>query len=122
MSNEITYNFQTVLKNGTLQDQYASGPLAASQVSALLIRNVANITIAAGGEALALGDVATPGIAIFSNLDITNYVEIGSFVGGTFYPFLKLGAGEQVMAKLSVVPYARANTATVNLFYAIYSA
>jgi hypothetical protein len=121
MANEITYQFQTLLKNGSLQDQYASGQLAATQVSALLIRNVASITIAAGGEALDLGDVATPGFAVFSNLDATNYVEIGTFSGGTFYPFLKLKAGEQVCARLGAAPYAKSNTAPVNLFYIIYS-
>lgn len=121
MSNEITYQFQTLLKNGSLQDQYASGSLSVTQSTALLIRNVANITTAVGGEALDLGDVASPGIAVFSNLDSTNYVEVGTFSGGTFYPVLKLKPGEQQCVRLSVAPYARANTATVNLFYIIYS-
>ena len=122
MSNEISYQFQTLLKNGSLQDQYASGQLSASQTSALLIRNVVSVATTAGGQLLDLGDIATPGFAVFSNLDSTNFVEIGIVVTGTFHPFLKLKPGEQVYARLSnIVPYAKADTLAVNLFYIVYS-
>jgi hypothetical protein len=123
--NEITYSFNVLLKNGSLGDQFASSSKSADQAAANLVRNVQNIGTGVGGTALALGGVATPGFAIFQNLDPVppgNYVEIGSFSGGTFYPFLKLKAGEMEMARVGVAaPYARANTAAVNLFYIIYN-
>jgi hypothetical protein len=104
-----------------LIDTYSSGSKAASQSAAALVRNVQSIGTGVGGVALDLGSVAAPGWAVFINTDATNYVEIGSFVGGTFYPLMKLLAGEAQMVRLAVAaPYARANGASVSLFYIIY--
>jgi hypothetical protein len=117
MANEITYQFQTLLSNGDLSDSYASNSQSADQASALLIRNVQNIGTT--DEALALGDVVTPGVCVFQNLDDTNYVEIGV---GSFTAFLKLKATEQFMCRLgTTAPRAKANTAAIDLFYIIYS-
>jgi len=120
MADEITYQFQTVLNNGNLQDQYSSGSSSADQSNAKLIRNVQTIGFATH-EALELGDVATPGYAVFKNLDDTNFVQIGLEVGGTFYPFAKLGSENQGMVPLANVTfYAQADSADVELFYIIY--
>jgi len=120
MADEITYQFQTVLNNGNLQDQYSSGSSSADQSNAKLIRNVQTIGFATH-EALELGDVATPGYAVFKNLDDTNFVQIGLEVGGTFYPFAKLSSENQGMVPLANVTfYAQADSADVELFYIIY--
>ena len=121
MANEITYQMQIYLRNGSLIDTYASGSKTANQAAASLVRNVQNITTAAGGVALDLGSVATPGWGVFINLDVTNFVEVGSFSGGTFYPFLKLLPGEVQSGRIAIAaPYARADTLALNLFYIIY--
>lgn len=61
-------------------------------------------------------EVATAGYAFFRNLDATNYVEIGVVVAATFYPLLKLKAGEVAVCRLATTTfYAKANTAAVNL-------
>ena len=117
MAGELTYQLQTLLNNGGLSDSFASGSNAVDQTSALLIRNVQNIAIAA--EALVMGDVISTGYAIFQNLDDTNYVEIG--VSG-FTAFVKLEPGEMALLRLATnAPYAQADTASVDLFYIIYS-
>jgi hypothetical protein len=117
MANEVTYQFQILLSNGDLRDSYASNSQAADQATALLIRNVQNI--GTSDEALALGDITTPGWAVFQNLDDTNYVEIGV---GSFTPVVKLKPGEQAILRLgTTAPRAQANTAAVDLFYIIYS-
>lgn len=117
MANELTYQFQTLLNNGLLSDAFASGSKAVDQSSAFLIRNVQ--TIATSAEALDMGDVTTAGYAIFQNLDDTNYVEIG--VSG-FTAFIRLQPGEMALVPLATnAPYAQANTASVDLFYVIYS-
>lgn len=119
MANEFSYQFQLQLNNGDLKDNLASGAVAVDQTTAKLIRNVQNIGTTE--EALDLGDVTTPGLAIFENLDDTNYVEVGSYVGGTFYPFMKLKPGEKFICRLGVLaPYAKANTAAIELDYRIY--
>ena len=119
MPNELTYQFQTTLRNGNLFDTYSTQSLNADQASARLVRNVQNIGTAQ--EALELGDVVTPGFAVFSNLDSTNFVEIGIDVAATFHSFGKLKPGEQATIRLSTLaPFARADTAPVDLFYIIY--
>jgi hypothetical protein len=122
MSNEITYQFQLLLNNGKLKDQYSSSSSAANQTTAALMRNVQTISNSAPAQALDLGSVTTPGFAVFQNLDSTNFVDFGAYVGGTFYPFLRLKAGESGMLRLSTnPPYALADTAAVSVFYVIYA-
>ena len=137
MSSEISYQFQIRLANGALSDSYSASSLAADQATALMVRNVQTISNVYNPvtSVLDLGSVVTPGWAVFVNLDTTNYVEVGTDVGGVFHPFLKLKPGqasppasslvpgEQFLFRFGsgVVPYARANTAPVKLFYVIYN-
>src|SRR4051794_24623505 len=84
---------------------------------------VAPITTTAG--AMDLSDVTTLGVGVFRNLDASNYVELGLFVSSVFYPFAKLAAGQGCTVPLGMANnalYAKANTATVNLEYRVYSA
>lgn len=60
--------------------------------------------------------IGTAGMAVFRNLDPTNYVEIGLEVAATFYPLLKLKAGDPpAIFRISGALFARANTAAVDL-------
>lgn len=120
MSNELSYQFQTSLSNGSLKDTHSSNTIQVDQSTARLIRNVQQIGFAAH-EALELGDLSTPGFACFVNLDDTNYVEIGVDVAAAFVAFAKLKAEEQIIVRLATAaPYAQADTANVELFYIIY--
>jgi len=122
MANEVQYQFQVLLNNGKLKDQYASSSTSANQTTAALVRNVQAVTNSAPAQALDLGSVATSGFAVFQNLDATNYVDFGVYTGGTFYPFMRLKAGESGMLRLSTnPPYALANGGTVSVFYVIYA-
>ena len=71
----------------------------------------------AAHEALALTDLTTNGVAHFWNRDATNFVQIGVDVAATFYPLIRLNAGEGCIIRLSqgVTPYAKADTAAVIL-------
>ena len=77
----------------------------------------------AAHEALVLGEVASPGLAWFKNLDATNYVEIGYDTAGTFRPGIKLLAGDPPMqfrfSAAAAAPYAQANTGAAKLAYII---
>jgi len=126
MSNEISYQFQLLLNNGKLKDQYSSPAGAATQTTAALVRNVQTITAVAPAQALDLGSVVVPGFVVFQNLDTTNFVDIGVYAAlplpATFYPFIRLKAGEQGMMRLSTnPPYALADTTSVKLFYIVYA-
>lgn len=80
-------------------------------------RNVQSIPTTAAGTALSIAAaVGTAGFAFFRNLDATNFVEIGVQVGGTFYPVIKLKAGEYGVCRFSVLTlYARSDTAATLL-------
>lgn len=68
-------------------------------------------------EALDVGaDIATPGFAVFRNLDTDNFVEIGVEVSAAFYPFVKLMPGEFALIPLADISlFAKADTAAVTL-------
>jgi len=115
MANEITYTFQMLLNNVGLKDSHTSSSIAEDQTSKKLIRNVQ--TIGTVEEALVLGDVVTPGLAAFQNLDDTNFVEIG--ISGGMFVKLKPG-GQALLRMTTTAPFAKADTADVELFYVIY--
>jgi hypothetical protein len=76
-------------------------------------------------EAINLGDVVNAGLAFFSNLGPTNYVQIGHTVSGTFYPATaKLLPGETWTGRLdpSLTYEAKANVAAIELLYGILEA
>lgn len=71
-------------------------------------------------EAIGVTDLTTPGWSQFTNLDSTNYVELGVVVSATFYPFAKLLPGESWVGRLgTATPYAKANSAEVKMQYDI---
>jgi len=122
MANEISYQFQTVLNNGELSDSYSSGSLAADQSTAKVMRSGGSIGTVAAGDVLGGADLTELGLAVFKNLDDTNFVEVGVQVGGTFYGFAKLEPGEAGVVRLvNTNIYARADTADVELFYIVYN-
>jgi len=121
MANEISYTLQANLSNSGLIDNFSSGSLSADQANARMIRNVQQIGTTAGGEALQMGDVTGNGIAIFKNLDDTNFVEIGRSISAAFEAFLRLLPGESALLRLSTTaPYAKADTSAVELDYRVY--
>jgi hypothetical protein len=66
-------------------------------------------------------DVATPGWAYFKNNDSTNFCDLGLVVAATFYPLIRLKAGEAALFRLSpaAAPYAKADTAAVDLEWSV---
>jgi hypothetical protein len=124
MANEIKYNANLNLSNGTLADAYNSSSLTSSQTTKGLIRNVQTISTAFAGEMLDKGSVTTPRMSLFVNLETNpggNFVEVGVDVSGDFHPFMKLDAGQQAGPMwLGADPKARANTGPVKLFYLMY--
>jgi hypothetical protein len=125
MANEITMTGRLRVANGSLCN-HDSGTRAISitQNTAAPARTGGTQTIgtAAAGEALDIGDLTTNGCAFFRNCNATQFVEIGIQHGGTFYPLVRLNAGESFPCRLAqgITPYARANTADVILEADIY--
>ena len=102
MSNEFTINSGIKLNNPPLV--YSSLPTSfqASQTN----RNgptPGSVTIptTAGGTGINLSGLTTPGICRVMNMDTTNFVSLGTYVGGTFTPFMELLPGECYVLRLS---------------------
>jgi hypothetical protein len=110
----------------------SQGYLKRSRVTTLGVDFVASTPLVAAGvpsigfaahEAIVMQDVASAGWARFCNTSATNFILIGTDSTGTFIPFLKLLAGEEVWVRLGTnAPYAKADTAAVLLDYEIFQA
>lgn len=77
-------------------------------------------SIGTSEEAIVLGEITTPGWAMFINRDSTNFIELRVATGGA--KFAKLKAGEFALLRLgsgAQVPYAIADTAACVLEYLI---
>jgi len=86
--------------------------------------NYATQNIGTSAEAIAQGDVGTPGWIIVHNMDSTNFVEIGYDDGG-FKPTVQVKADEWAFFGISTAAatiQAKADTAAVNIQYAIFEA
>lgn len=125
MADEITFQIRLGLVNENLSDAYSSGSISTDQTLGRLVRNTQ--PIGTTEEQLDPGDIVTPGMAVFVNLSTTttDYVEIGNYTGGTFYPLLKVAYGDQHMCRIGIPTaqlYAKSNNAGgVVLFYIIYN-
>ena len=120
MADEITVNLSLSAKKGYLNFKESTGNFLVTMNGTTGAGGIQ--TIGTTGELLGVTDVGTAGYAFFRNTDTTNFVEIGIQVAGTFYPFVKLKAGESCVLRLGTnTPYARSNTLTTNLQYFILS-
>jgi len=114
MANEIATSTSLTIVNGSSKLSRQTS----KQVTQSAIGTYQNTqTVGTTYEAVAVGaDLGTAGYAVFTNLDLTNYVEVGVEVAATFYPFVKLKAGESAQLRLATSTlFAKANTAAVKL-------
>ena len=125
MASEINYNAQINIRKGNLLENFNPGSITidlASELGDGGVQLISHSGGAAEGEAFGVADVTNGGIYFFRNLDDTNYVEIGIQVSSTFYPFMKLLAGEYAIGRIgTAAPFGRANTGNVNVQYRILS-
>ena len=114
MADEISMNGSFALANGSLTVEKSADDLI-TQTTAKYHAGVQNI--GTSEEALVLGDVTTPGLCYFENLDATNYLTIGETTNNDI---IKLKPGEFCFVRLGITaPYAIANTAACDLNYII---
>lgn len=116
MAEEITYSVQVraVKANIEVERKYLNKlvTMAGDAYSA----QVQSIPTTASGTAIVVAAaVGTEGYAVFINQDDINFVQIGAEDSGTFYPVIKLLAGQAALFPLAISPYAVADTAAVLL-------
>jgi hypothetical protein len=122
MADEITVTATLKLSKGFVSSSDSAANQRFDQTGDGLNSSLQNIGITA--EAIALGDITTPGYAYFRNTDETNFVQIGQDIsGGGFEEFCRLNAGEIAVFRLDLatggVLQAKADTAPVDLQYTI---
>lgn len=114
MANDITFTSSLAWDVGgvSVSESFSSQFDKANAGEALSTQNVGTTH-----EALALGDVSTPGPFILKNLDSTNYFELGHDDTGSFVPHQKCAAGKHITCSPAsgVTYYVRANTAAVKI-------
>ena len=129
MADEIKINASLQINDTNLVEAFLPGTLSIDFDSAGAASRYGSGGVQAIGtsvEQVTQGDTTDGSIFFFRNIDETNYVEIGitsdDTSGGTFYPFLKLRAGEYSVGRLSnATIFAQANTAAVNLQFRMLS-
>lgn len=129
MADEIKINASLQINDVNLIEAYIPGSLSISFDSAAASSRFGSggvLDVGTSVEQVTQGDTTDGGVFFFRNIDETNYVEIGitsdDTSGGTFYPFLKLRAGEYSIGRLSnATIFAKANTAAVNLQFRMLS-
>ena len=123
MANEITITTGLVATSGSFLVQHSTLTKQATLTTATRSLNTQLISVSSTALVIASAVGAAGGWAWFRNLDTTNYVSIGVQVSGTFYPLVRLNAGEAAVFRLGVItPYAYANTGSVYLEHDILSA
>lgn len=114
MAAEITVSMLlSMLKSGvaaSLQDPTPPALAQFNMAGSSYVQEVMSVPTTAGGTAIPLGSIVTPGWFAAINLDPTNYVTVLSAVAGT--ALVKLKAGEPCLFRFSTaVPAMLANTA-----------
>ena len=124
MANEGSVTLSLTVTKGTFTDSRAASfqfDVAGTPYVASGVQNIGTTH-----ELVAIStDVATLGAGWFTNLDATNYIEIGLVVAATFYPFHRIQPGKSVYGYLAMANnalYAKANTSAAALEFRIYQA
>lgn len=126
MANEITVQSGLRCANGNLCNMRVDTRAVKITQNTAVPKRIGgspSIGTAAAGEALPITDITTNGCGQVRNCEASggNFVEIGIQTGGTFYPLLRVNAGESYPLRFAqgIAPFARADTAAVVLEYDI---
>ena len=112
MADEITYNLVLSCRNGSFDfTRSVSNTIDQTTVGGAVpgTQDIGTTHELVG----VLADLTAEGYFIATNLDATNFIEIGVDVAAAFYPLLRLKAGESAMGRLApgTAVYAKADTA-----------
>lgn len=124
MANEISFTVSLTANKPSIM----SAPIGRS-VSGLVLSMAGtqfigptSMLVTTSAIAIPLGQVTTPHWAWFYNLDPTNYVQFQNGSGGAVFLRLNPGEGTWVPLDPGITPYAKANTASVQIEYLILDA
>ena len=100
MSNEARVHSSLQIVQGNIN--YSSAPTSfTADVTGTKGPTPGAISVPLAGCEVDLSELTTAGFCRFLNLDETNYVQRGIWVGATFYEVDEIGPGESYVVKLS---------------------
>jgi hypothetical protein len=102
MSNELRLSGVLSVTFATPQRSYSWPFKAQGDVSAEGPASITHVASTSDEQISFPADFSTPGVAVFTNLDDTNAIEVGHYTGGTVYPFLRLLPGESFPVRLGM--------------------
>jgi hypothetical protein len=121
MAGEIAFNCQLTLSNGALKDTTRILKTLVNQAAQRKFSDV--VSVGTTEETLVPGDLVTFGIAVFTNLDPANYVQIGVSTGVYFCRLKPIASDVPLILRLEpgVTIYLKANTAACLVEVKIYN-
>lgn len=117
-ANEITITYALTLANGDLDSlTIPTRTLQVNQNTVVPVRIGGIQDIGTTEEEVDVTGMTTNGWSVFRNRDATNFVTMGVKPASTYYPMIRLKAGEAAIMRLepAVAIYAKADTAAVKL-------
>ena len=122
MSNEITVFGNHTVYNPTVMDQpdiFNFSPAFFTMTGTLISKGTLLATT--GGVTIPFNGITAPHRSVFHNLDATNYVQIVDIVSSCNIARLYPGEWAIIPLDQGVTLKAKANTASCQLVYAVYS-
>jgi hypothetical protein len=100
VADEATISCQLTIQKGHLQ--YTSLPASYTEtVNGTKGPTPGAITASIEGTFIDLSQLTRPGLCVFINLDTTNFVTLGVYDGGNFFPVIELRPGKPQRVRLS---------------------
>lgn len=116
MANEITVAALLSFAKGVLSDTMQKTATTFDMTGVPYERRTMSVPTTAGGTALPLGDVTTPGYCFIRNTDPTNYITVKPAAAGV--DTIKIKAGEFAVFRFAAAaPAVLANTAACVIEY-----
>jgi len=98
MANEITVNQSLQIVHGGFRDPWKSGDVHVTQTNSG--RAALSPTIATSDTTITVPSMTAYGWSRFTNLDDTNYVDVGPTVDAAIAPLIRLYPGESAVLRL----------------------
>lgn len=121
MANELTYTINASYSKNGRALKLNPGMIQKTITGNGMVSGVATVAHTIH-EALSLGDIASPGLALIHNLSTTNYIQLG-YESGTFVAVMNIPAGCAVLVSLDglmAAPFVKANTASCLVSFTIF--
>lgn len=101
MANEVNVTARMEITSGVNKYRMSRDNFISSLVGTYNGPTPGAISVSVAGTDVSLAQLTTPGFCVITNLDLTNFVSVGTWGDSEFIPLIEVGPGEFAMFKLS---------------------